>query len=122
MPGRTEWLEPDWQEFHVGGYAIMKNRVPSTAGKRSSADDRMSKDRVARNFRDKPLTEVKPGQPTMDDEAGDVSIANADNPMSVREEVKNTSDSSGLRADDEARGEQIKKQLKRGAREIQPLD
>jgi hypothetical protein len=68
------------------------------------------------------LTRIKPGQPNSNDEAGDASVMNADNPMLVREEVKNTSDSSGLHADDEARGKVIKEQLKRGASEVQPTD
>ena len=68
------------------------------------------------------MTEIKPGQPASGDEAGDVSMANADNPMLVREDVKNTSDSSGLHADDEAKGQTLKEQLKRGAQEIQPMD
>ena len=68
------------------------------------------------------LTEIKPGQPAGNDEAGDVSVQNADNPLLVREDVKNTSDSSGLHADDEAKGEQLKEQLRRGAREVRPMD
>lgn len=68
------------------------------------------------------VTELKPGQPNTSDEAGDVSVANADHPMRVREEVKNTPDSSGLKVDDPARGEKIKEQLKRGAQEVRPMD
>lgn len=44
-------------------------------------------------------TDLKPGQPNAD-----------------------TSDSSGLKVDDPARGEKIKEQLKRGAQEIRPMD
>jgi hypothetical protein len=68
------------------------------------------------------LTDIKPGEARSNDEAGDPSVQNAENPMLVREEVKNTTDSSGLHADDEAKGEVMKEQLKRGAREIQPMD
>jgi hypothetical protein len=69
-----------------------------------------------------PLTEVQPRQVTSNDEAGDPSVQNAENPMLTREDVNNTSDSSGLHADDEAKGELIKEQLKRGARGVSPLD
>jgi hypothetical protein len=36
--------------------------------------------------------------------------------------LPNSSDSSGLKVDDPARGEKIKEQLKRGAQEIRPMD
>jgi hypothetical protein len=68
------------------------------------------------------VTQIKPGEPTSPDEAGDVSIANADNPMLVREENKNSSDSSGVRADSEAAGEQIKELLRRGGQEVSRMD
>jgi hypothetical protein len=36
--------------------------------------------------------------------------------------LPNSTDSSGLKVDDPARGEKIKEQLKRGAQEIRPMD
>jgi hypothetical protein len=36
--------------------------------------------------------------------------------------IPNSTDSSGLKVDDPARGEKIKEQLKRGAQEIRPMD
>ncbi len=94
---------------------------------RSTADDRPQTepthaDRTTSPEHPPPITESKPGQPAGSDEAGDVSVQNADNPMLVREDVRNTSDSSGLHATDEAKGEKLKEQLRRGAREVQPLD
>ena len=74
------------------------------------------------NRREKPLTDIKPGEVSSSDEAADPSVQNADNATLVREEVQNTSDSSGLHAEDEAKGELMKAQLKRGLREIQPMD
>ena len=93
----------------------MKERDPKT-------NDKGVTDRTTTPEQRPPMTELKPGQPNTGDEAGDVSMANADNPMLVREDVKNTSDSSGLKTDDEARGERLKEQLRRGAREVQPMD
>lgn len=72
--------------------------------------------------RDKPVTSIKPGEPTMPDEAGDVAAQNADNPALTREEVKNTSDSSGLHATDEAAGEKIKELLRKGAQQVSRMD
>lgn len=72
--------------------------------------------------RNKKLTDLKPGEPRETDESGDVSMQNADNPTLVREEVKNTSDSSGLRASDEAAGEKIKEQLRKGHRLVSRMD
>jgi hypothetical protein len=72
--------------------------------------------------RSKPVTTIKPGEPTMPDEAGDVSAQNADNPMLTREEVKNTSDSSGLHATDEAAGERIKELLRKGSQLVSRMD
>lgn len=74
------------------------------------------------NRRETPLTEIKPREVSSSDEAADPSVQNADNATLVREEVKNTSDSSGLHADDEAKGKVMKDQLKRGLREVQPMD
>ena len=68
------------------------------------------------------LDDLKPGVPNTSDEAGDASIQNADNPMVVREEVKNTSDSSGLHATDEAAGEKIKEQLRKGHQLVSRMD
>jgi hypothetical protein len=94
---------------------------------RSTANDRPDTERSYNNRTTTPdhrppVTEMKPGQPSGSDEAGDVSVQNADNPMLVREDVKNTSDSSGLHAADEAKGEKLKDQLRRGGREAQPMD
>lgn len=89
-----------------------------------SADDRpgrVDRDTAAAQKRP-PLTEMKPGEVTSGDEAADPSVQNADNPLLVREDVKNTSDSSGLHADDEAKGKVIKEQLKRGAKDVRPTD
>ena len=100
----------------------MKGKDRHTANDRPG-EERSRVDRTtAAPSRRPPLTEIKPGQARSNDEAGDVSVANADNPMLVREDVKNTSDSSGLPVDDEARGRQIKDSLKRGHSERQPMD
>jgi hypothetical protein len=100
----------------------MKGRDRHTANDRPGEErSRVDRDTAA-PARRPPLTEIQPPQVTSNDEAADPSAQNADNPLLVREDVKNTSDSSGLHADDEARGEVIKDQLKRGLREIQPLD
>jgi hypothetical protein len=85
-------------------------------------DRETAQDRPSEGARRANLTDIKPGEVTSNDEAADPSVQNAENPMLVREEVKNTSDSSGLHADDEAKGETMKDQLKRGLREIQPMD
>lgn len=100
----------------------MKGRDRQTAADRPGrAQGQVDKTTAAPANRP-PLTEVRPRQEPSNDEAGDPSVQNAENPMLVREEVNNTSDSSGLPADDEARGKVIKDQLKRGHREIQPMD
>jgi hypothetical protein len=100
----------------------MKRRDRHTADDRPG-DERSRVDRTtAAPAQRPPLTEIQPRQVTSNDEAGDPSVQNAENPMLAREDVKNTSDSSGLHADDEAKGEVIKDQLKRGLREVQPMD
>ncbi len=68
------------------------------------------------------VTDVKPGLPNMSDEAGDVSLQNADNPMIVREEVGNTSTSSGTHHGDDGDDQQRKEKLRRGFREISRMD
>jgi hypothetical protein len=100
----------------------MKGRDRHTANDRP-ADAKSRVDRsTAAPTRRPPLTEIQPPQVSSNDEAGDPSVQNADNPLLAREEVKNTSDSSGLHADEEAKGQVMKDQLKRGLREISPLD
>ncbi len=100
----------------------MKGRDRQTANDRADTErSRVDQDTAVPAQRP-PLTEIKPGQVTSNDEAGDPSVMNADNPMLVREDVKNTSDSSGLHADDEAKGRVLKEQLKRGLSEVQPMD
>lgn len=94
---------------------------------RDSADDRPAQDRrretteATRLEGGTPLTDLKPGQPRSSDEAGDVSMMNADHPMRVREETTE-SEASGLPVDDEARGELLKKQLKEGKTDVRPMD
>lgn len=68
------------------------------------------------------VTEAKPGVPNMADEAGDVSLQNADRPMVVREEVGNTSTSSGTHPGDEGDDQQRKEKLRRGFREVSRMD
>ena len=118
-------VEPEgfkrWQLYRIRA-GIMKHRDRDTANDRSPDTTGRVDTKTASVPRRPPLTEVKPGEATSNDEAADPSVQNAENPMLVRDDVKNTSDSSGLRNDDEAKGQQIKEQLKRGAREIQPLD
>ena len=100
----------------------MKGRDRDTANDRPG-DERSGVDRMtAAPERRPPLTEIKPRQVTSGDEAADPSVQNAENPMLAREDVKNTSDSSGLHGDDEAKGELIKEQLKRGATNVRPMD
>ena len=100
----------------------MKGKDRHTANDR--ADDETSRvDRTtAAPTRRPPLTEIQPRQVSSNDEAADPSVQDADNPLLVRDDVKNTSDSSGLHADDEAKGEVMKDQLKRGLRQISPMD
>jgi hypothetical protein len=100
----------------------MKARDRDTANDRPGDEKSRVDKTTAAPTRRPPLTETQPRQVSSSDEAGDPSVQNADNPLLVREEVNNTSDSSGLHVDDEARGELRKEQLKRGLREIQPLD
>jgi hypothetical protein len=100
----------------------MASRDRETASDRRTTDNANINPTASASPTRPPLDEIRPAQVTTNDEAGDPSAANAENPTLVREEVKNTSDSSGLHVDDEARGELIKEQLKRGLREIQPLD
>jgi hypothetical protein len=100
----------------------MKGRDRHTANDRPN-EERSRVDRTtAAPTRRPPMTEIQPRQVSSSDEAADPSVQNADNPLLAREDVKNTSDSSGLHADDEARGKVVKDQLKRGLREIQPMD
>jgi hypothetical protein len=100
----------------------MKGRDRDTANDRPG-DERSRVDRTtAAPPQRPPLTGIKPREASSNDEAGDPSVQNADNPLLVREDVKNTSDSSGLHSDDEAKGQAIKEQLKRGATDVQPMD
>lgn len=68
------------------------------------------------------LTDIKAGEPRETDESGDVSLQNAENPTILREEVANTSTSSGTQAGDEGDDQKRKAQLRRGAREISRMD
>ncbi len=68
------------------------------------------------------LTELKAGEPRESDEPGDVSLQNADNPTLVREEVANSSTSSGTHAGDEGDDQVRKDLLRRGAREVSRMD
>jgi hypothetical protein len=100
----------------------MKGKDRHTASDRP-CEERSRVDRTtAAPTRRPPLTETQPQQVSSTDEAADPSVQNADDPLLVREDVKNTSDSSGLHNDDEAKGKVLKDQLKRGLREVQPLD
>jgi hypothetical protein len=100
----------------------MKGRDRHTANDRPDTErSEVDRDTAAPTHRP-PMTEIRPAQVSSNDEAGDPSVMNADNPMLVREDVKNTSDSSGLHNDDEAKGQLIKEQLKRGLSNIQPMD
>lgn len=100
----------------------MKGRDRHTANDRPGDEKSAVDQTTAAPSRRPAITEIQPRQVSSNDEAGDPSAQNADNPMLVREDVKNTSDSSGLHADEEAKGEVMKDQLKRGLREIQPMD
>ena len=100
----------------------MKGKDRHTANDRpGDPKSRVDRDTAAPTRRP-PLTEIQPREVSSNDEAADPSVQNADNPLLAREDVKNTSDSSGLHTDDEARGELLKKQLKQGLREVQPMD
>jgi hypothetical protein len=65
------------------------------------------------------LTKVRPPEANIADETGS---AVADNPTVQREEVNNTSDSSGLPATDEAAGESIKELLRKGGQQVSKMD
>lgn len=69
--------------------------------------------------RDKRVTEARAGEANSPDETG---AAVADNPTLQREEVKNTSDSSGLRASDEAAGDSVKELLRKGGQQVSKMD
>lgn len=97
-------------------------RAENTYQPRDEQDDALRVDEAEAGERRRGLTSLKPADPTSSDEVADGAMQNAENPMLVREEVKNTSDSSGVRANDEAKGEVIKEQLKRGMTNVQPLD
>ena len=66
------------------------------------------------------ISGIKPAEPSVADEAAEVNTA--DNPSMIREDAKNTSDSSGLPVNDEAHGEQIKELLRRGGQEVTRMD
>ena len=66
------------------------------------------------------ISGIKPAEPSVADDAGERNAA--DDPQVVREDVKNTSTSSGLPADDEAAGEQTKELLRRGGQEVTKMD
>jgi len=100
----------------------MKGRDRHTANDRPDAErSQVDRTTAAPPVRP-PIQEIRPAQVSSNDEAGDPSVMNAENPTLVREDVKNTSDSSGLHADDEARGEVMKKQLERGLTDVRPMD
>jgi hypothetical protein len=61
-----------------------------------------------------------PNEPTSADETNS-TLGPAD-PTTFREDVLNTSDSSGLHPEDEASGRRLKDQYRQGAREISRLD
>lgn len=69
--------------------------------------------------RNERLTKVRPPEASTADETGS---AGADNPTVEREEVTNTSDSSGLHATDEAAGESIKELLRKGGQQVSKMD
>ncbi len=71
--------------------------------------------------RDRDAKNLKPSQPNAPDEIGGIEDVE-DNPMLVREEVKNTSDSSGLHSNDDAAGEKIKEQLRKGHQQVSRMD
>jgi len=102
--------------------------------KRSQDRDHQTHDRGPRNEsvlptqagppdpRPAPLPDIKAGEPRETDEPGDVSLQNAESPTIVREEVANTSTSSGTQAGDEGDDQKRKEQLRQGAREISRMD
>lgn len=100
------------------------------AGSAGRADDRApASDRERRRDhlgpdtpRPVPVTDIKSGEPRTSDEAGDVSIQNADDPGIVREEVGNTSTSSGTHPGDQGDDQRRKEQLRRGHRGISRMD
>jgi len=69
-----------------------------------------------------PVTDIRSGEPRMPDEAGDVSIQNADDPDVVREDTGNTSTSSGTHPGDSGDDQRRKEQLRRGHRGISRMD
>lgn len=70
-----------------------------------------------------PVTNLKPCEPNMADEASDPALQNVEyNPRFVRDDVRNTSTSSGTHAGDEGDDQRRKELLKRGHREVSRMD
>lgn len=96
------------------------------AGSAGRADDRTSASGRERRHdhlgpdtpRPAPVTSVRSGEPRTADEAGDVSIQNAD----IRDDVGNTSTSSGTHPGDQGDDQRRKEQLRRGHRGISRMD
>ena len=98
-----------------------EQRRPDPSGVRSGRDDDSvvaSDGSGARRPVD--VNEALPPQSVSPDELS--SEVAPDDPGAAREDVGNTSDSSGLRAGDEADGERIRELHRRGATEISKMD
>lgn len=109
MPNRAEQVRHDSEGATGGGGATgrdVSGRVPEAGEPRGAAR----------------VNEALPAQPALAGEVAGTTDVAPDNPTVVRESVRNTSDSSGVKVDDEARGDQIKRQLREGSSEISPMD
>jgi hypothetical protein len=107
--------------------ARKKRKGPAQPGGR--ADDRSARDREPAHDqlgpdapRPGPVTELRGGAPRTSDEAGDVSAQTTDRPGVVREEVGNTSTSSGTHPGDSGDDQRRKEQLRRGLRNVSRMD
>lgn len=77
---------------------------------------------IAGPRREVDLDEALPPQPALAGEVAGTTDVAPDDPTRVREDVGNTSDSSGLKVDEEGRGDLLKRQLRDGMTEVSPMD
>lgn len=108
---------------------MARKKRKGPAQPRGRADDRPAQDQEPAHDhlgpetpRPGPVTELRSGAPSTPDEAGDVSAQTADRPGVVREEVGNTSTSSGTHPGDRGDDQRRKEQLRRGLRNVSRMD
>ena len=105
-----------------GTTPLADQEAPEQDGVHVGPSDDLSDVRGPDRPRPADVTRMKPGVPNMPDEAGESSLQNADQPQFVREEISNTSTSSGTQTGDEGDDQRRRRLLEQGAREISSLD